>query len=268
MLPQAGGPSNSEHLKYMQQFQQAQMQQAAFFQQAMMFGGMPPYPGMGGYADPSAFMGGGMQGFGGRGKGWYGKGGSKGGGKGKKGGGKGKKGEETEGGEGENNGEETERYKRPPREETPIAKAQREARERAEGDILKYLQGRWKDLTDENIRYTVEGNTCSVSNRAEPESRVFHNRLSMYGVDFCWNAKRFWHNLNVDALKAQGEPSDIKSVEWNPGKSSPPAEQIMWLRAPPDEDDATDAQKAAAASAEECSAAETTDAAGAEVQSL
>jgi len=259
-------------LQYMQQYQQAQLrQQVAYMQQAMMaYPGMP-YP-MPAYPGAMPYMGGlppqvGGKGpidggnFGGKGKGKFtkgGKGGKKGGGKGKF---KGKS--EDEGGEGGEGDEETERAPRVRRDEPPIVKAQREARERAEADILKFLQGRWKDEKDDNIIYTVEGNTVSVANKNAPGGRTFHNRLSMYGVEFCWNAKRFWHDLNTTALKAQGpEP---EKVEWNPGKTSPPAEQIIWLKAPPEPEepekvDATDEGQNAAA-ADPCSgpAADTTD---------
>jgi len=250
----------------------------------MAFPGMPPmmpaYPGAVPYVGaPQAGAKGGIEGKGGYGgKGKFSKGGGmKGFGKGKRGGKGGKskgKGDDEDGEDGDAaEGEETERGPRIRKDEPPIVKAQREARERAEADILKYIQGRWKDAADESIIYTVEGNTCSVSNKSTPEGRVFHNRLSMYGVEFCWNARRFWHDLNVKALKEQGEPDAIEKVEWNPGKTSPAAEQIIWLRAPPEEEpekvDATDdgqAETAAATSAEECSgpAADTTDAGAAD----
>merc|ERR1719424_2590776 len=199
---------------------------------------VPGYPGaapdMGGMGMGGMGMGmGGMGGKGpvdGKGKGKFGKGGfGKGfGGKGKKGGGKGKS-KDGEEGEGEGaEGEETaDRVPRVRKDEPPIVRAQREARERAEAIILKQLQGRWVDKADENITYTVEGNTCSVANKNG--GRVFHNRLSMYGVEFCWNAKRFWHDVNLRALQALGDEI-AETVEWNPGKSSPPAEQIVWLR--------------------------------------
>lgn len=237
---------------------------------------MPAYPGavpyMGGL--PPQAGGKSANGFGGgKGKGKFSKGGM--GGKGKKGGFKGGKSkgkgddDDGEGGDAAEGDEETERPPRVRRDEPPIVKAQREARERAEEGILKYLQGRWVDAADSNITYTVEGNTCSVANKNAPGGRVFHNRLSMYGVEFCWNAKRFWHDINLPALKAQGD--EPEKVEWNPGKTSPPAEQIIWLKAPPEPEepekvDATDEgqnEATAAAPAEECSgpSAETTDAA-------
>jgi len=178
----------------------------------------------------------GLGGFGGKGKekGKFGKGGF-GGGKGKKGGGKGKKDEgEDEGEEGE------ERAPRVRKDEPPIVKAQREARERAEAIILKQLHGRWVDAADADISYTVEGTTCSVANKNG--GRVFHNRLSMYGVEFSWNAKRFWHDVNLRELQSSGD--EPEKVEWNPGKNSPPAEQIVW-RKPTEEEKAVFAEQEA-----------------------
>lgn len=202
-------------------------------QQAMMsYPGAAPYPGamgMPGYPGAAPYMGGmpmqaGLPGAGAPGgKGKFGKGGGKGFGKGKKGFGKGKsKDDDAE-------GEDGEKGPRVRKDEPPIVKAQREARERAEASILKQLQGRWVDAADDKVRYKVEGNTVSVSNK--DGGRVFHNRLSMYGVEFCWNAKRFWHDVNLKDLQAQGD--EPEKVEWNPGKNSPPAEQIVWNRAPP-----------------------------------
>merc|ERR1719240_2004766 len=203
---------------------------------------MPPYPSIPAYPGAVPYMGvpaqvAGKGGFSGKGK--FGKGGFSKGGKGKKGGGKGKS-KDAEGGDGGEGGDAVdgdEAGERPPRvrrDEPPIVKAQREAREKAEADILKYLQGYWVDEKDSNISYTVEGNTVSVANKNAPGGRTFHNRLSMYGVEFCWNAKRFWHDLNLVALKAQGD--EPEKVEWNPGKTSPPAEQIVWLKAEKPED--------------------------------
>merc|ERR1719456_525800 len=120
----------------------------------MAYPGMAPFP-IPAYPGAVPYMGapqgggkGAVDGFGGKGKGKFGKGSFKGFGKGKKGG-KGKskdKGEDGEAGDGAAEGdEETERAPRVRRDEPPIVKAQREARERAEADILKFLQGRWKD---------------------------------------------------------------------------------------------------------------------------
>jgi len=236
-------------------------QQVAYMQQAMIGsypGGPSPYP-MPGYPGAAPYMGGmpmqaAQQGFGGgKGKGKFSKG-SGFGGKGfkGKGGGKGKsKGEDGEDGDGEKaeGDEETERAPRVRKDEPPIVKAQREARERAEAVILKQLAGRWVDEADAEVTYTVEGNTVSVANKSG--GRVFHNRLSMYGVEFCWNAKRFWHDVNLKELYSAGD--EPEKVEWNPGKGSPGA-QIIWLRAPPepekpekDEDEADAEGKAAEA---------------------
>jgi len=252
-------------------------QQVAYMQQAMMFNPQSPYP-MPGYPGAAPYMGGmPMQGQGfqggldGKGKGKFGgKGGFKGGfggkGKGKGGGfgfGKGKS--KDDDGEPRAEGEEgEERAPRVRKDEPPIVKAQREARERAEAIILKQLQGRWIDAADADILYTVEGNMCSVENKNG--GRVFRNRLSMYGVEFCWNAKRFWHDVDLTALRAAGE--EPEEVTWTPGKNSPAAEQIIWHRAPPkteeelkaeaDAAEAAEAQKAAdaAARAEAAAAAE------------
>jgi len=267
MLPQAmGGPpgpggqpaqnmqSQQMHLAYMQQYQQAQLrQQVAYMQQAMM-GGPSPYP-MPGYPGAAPYMGGmPMQpqgglglGLGGKGKGKF----SKGSGFGGKGKGKGKgKRDDGEDGDGEKaeGDEETERVIRIRKDEPPIVKAQREARERAEKVILDKLAGRWVDEADAEVTYTVEGNTVSVANKSG--GRVFHNRLSMYGVEFCWNAKRFWHDVNLKELYSA--PDEPEKVEWNPGKGSP-GSQIVWLRAPPEpekpekdeEEEAAEGQKAA-----------------------
>lgn len=110
-----------------------------------------------------------------------------------------------------------------------IVDAQREARMRFEKEILDKLQGRWQDEADDQITYIVEGNTVAV-HKADG-SRGFRNRLSVYGVEMCWDARRFWHNLDTKELFAAGET--IEKVEWNPGKDSPPTEKIVWLKAPP-----------------------------------
>jgi hypothetical protein len=242
----------------MQQYQQAQLRQhVAYMQQAqamMAAGGypgappfpMPSYPGavpyMGSPQAPGSYAGsyGGKGDFSGKGKGKFSKGGFK-GGKGKKGGFKGKSKGKGEDGEDDPEGEGDGEQEKVRKDEPPIVKAQREARERAEAVILEKLQGRWVDKADSDVTYAVEGNTVSVSNKNG--GRVFHNRLSMYGVEFCWNAKRFWHDLNLTAMNScEGDLPE--QIEWNPGKSSPPAEQIVWLRAPPEPEsekvDATD----------------------------
>lgn len=87
---------------------------------------------------------------------------------------------------------------------------------------------------DPSISYHVEGSVCAVAGQS---SRTFRNRLSVYGGELCWDAKRFWHVLNFGALPPAGE--EVQRVEWNPGKTSPPTKQIIWIRAedqdPPEE---------------------------------
>mmetsp|Transcript_66084 Transcript_66084/g.167504 ORF Transcript_66084/g.167504 Transcript_66084/m.167504 type:complete len:453 (+) Transcript_66084:54-1412(+) len=169
-------------------------------------------------------------------------GGAKGKGKGKKGKGKGKDeedGEKKEGEEGEKKEGEEEKSapssvaaaQREARDSrfSPIASAQREARLRFEKDILDRIQGRWGDEADPNITYVVEGSICSVS--SGDGGRGFRNRLSVYGVEFCWDARRFWHYLNLPELYSQGEIAE--KLEWNPAKDSPPTTQIVWNRLPP-----------------------------------
>lgn len=147
-------------------------------------------------------------------------------GKGKKGFDKGKgKGFGKDKGKGKGYGEP--RQERPP---NPILDAQRDARQRFEKDILDKIQGRWVDEADDQISYTLEGNIVSV--QKADGSRGFRNRLSVYGVDMCWDARRFWHYLNTKELFAAGEAGAIEKVEWNPGKDSPPTEKIVWLKVP------------------------------------
>mmetsp|Transcript_73776 Transcript_73776/g.186550 ORF Transcript_73776/g.186550 Transcript_73776/m.186550 type:complete len:404 (-) Transcript_73776:413-1624(-) len=192
---------------------------------------------------------------------WQGERRGKGKGKGKKGKGKGKgkgkfkgkgKGEDGEGGdkdgekkEGEEGGAEGEAKEKSgvgsivsaqrearQREEgrfSPIVSAQRDARMRFEKDVLDRIQGRWVDETDSNTTYVVEGNVCSVS--SGDGGRGFRNRLSVYGVEMCWDARRFWHYLNLQELYAAGD--NVEKLEWNPAKDSPPTQQIVWLKAPP-----------------------------------
>lgn len=93
---------------------------------------------------------------------------------------------------------------------------------------------------DPNISYLVEGGICSVSGQS---TRVFRNRLSVYGGELCWDARRFWHFMNFSALPPAGER--VERVEWNPGQGSPPTKQIIWLRT----DDADEAEPADAAEA-------------------
>jgi len=258
------------------QMQQAQAAQLAAAQGAP--GGYPyPYPGMPGMAPPmmggpmaapgqpmpyaGGFGGGGFGGnpyasggkdFGkgkegdkGKGKGFgfgFGKGKGKGKGKfkGKKGEGKGEgKGDDDKVGE---DGEKIEQEKRPEIELSPIAQAQRSARMRFEKDVIDRLQGRWQDEAEPATIYTVEGNLCSVD--AGDGSRVFRNRLTVYGHELCWDARRFWHYLDLKALYAAGEAGQSADrVEWTPAKDSPPTREIKWIPAPP-LPEKTDSEKA------------------------
>lgn len=128
---------------------------------------------------------------------------------------------------------------------SPIVNAQREARQRFEKDILDKIQGRWVDEADPNTSYVVEGNICSVS--SANGGRGFRNRLSVYGVEMCWDARRFWHYLNLQELHKPGDPPE--RLEWNPAKDSPPTQQIVWLKAPPLPEGETDAEDKPAADA-------------------
>jgi len=112
------------------------------------------------------------------------------------------------------------------RDRSSIQQAQRSAQQRFEKDYLDRVQGAWVDAADPETTYMVEGGLCSVSGG----SRVFRNRIGLYGGDLCWDARRFWHYLNVNALPPAGEL--VERVEWNPGEGSPPTKQIVWLRAP------------------------------------
>lgn len=112
------------------------------------------------------------------------------------------------------------------RDRSSIQQAQRSAQQRFEKDLLDRVQGAWIDAGDPETTYVVEGGLCSVSGG----SRVFRNRIGLYGGDLCWDARRFWHYLNVEALPPAGDL--VERVEWNPGEGSPPTKQIVWLRAP------------------------------------
>lgn len=251
----AGGGTYQD---YMQRLQQAQMQAALvrspYYNQMLQCA--PVQMGYGG-----GLMGKGDGGYGTGGYGTWGYEGGKGKSKGKKGKGKGKgkfkrtDAEGTEEGEKKEDGEEGEKKegeegeKKEPRQPSTIAGAQREARFRAdsrlapivnaqrdarlrfEKDVLDRIQGYWVDEADPKITYAVEGNICSVSNG--DGGRGFRNRLSVYGHDMCWDARRWWHYLNLPDLYAQGE--DVQRLEWNPAKDSPPAQQITWTKtdAPP-----------------------------------
>lgn len=111
------------------------------------------------------------------------------------------------------------------RDRAAIISAQKSAQQRFEKDLLDRVQGKWKDEEDPTISYHVEGSVCSVSGQS---TRTFRNRLSIYGGELCWDAKRFWHNLNFNALPPSGE--EVERVEWNPGQGSPPTKQIIWIR--------------------------------------
>eukprot|EP00913_Durusdinium_trenchii_P028075 g26322.t1 len=109
------------------------------------------------------------------------------------------------------------------RDRAAINQAQRSAQQRFEKDLLDRVQGKWTDEEDPSISYHVEGSICSVSG-GPGAPRTFRNRLSVYGGELCWDAKRFWHNLNFNALPALGE--EVERVEWNPGPGSPPTKQM------------------------------------------
>jgi len=245
-----------QHMAMMRQMQmmQAQMQAAAaaasrgfpfgqlqpgYAQGAMPSVGGQMAPGAYGYApysgagDATNF--GGSPGKGaGRGKGF---------GKGFKGKGKGKssgrgstrpkgEGEEADGdGEAAGEGSDEEEGARASRgQPSVISQAQRSARLRFEKDVLDRIQGRWTDESSPETTYTVEGNLVAVAG-AEQSGRVFRNRLGVYGYEICWDARRFWHYLDLQALYAAGDQVD--KVQWAPGKDSPPTQAITWLRAPP-----------------------------------
>merc|ERR1712187_18479 len=147
-------------------------------------------------------------------------------GKGEEQGGEPKEGEEVEGEEGE-----SKKPSRPEKDVPPVVLAQRAARARFEKDILDKLQGRWKDEDEEGTFYSVEGNVCAVST-SDAEARTFRNRLGVFGHDFCWDARRFWHYLDMKALSDAGDTPE--TVTWTPGKDSPATRPITWLRAPPE----------------------------------
>lgn len=135
--------------------------------------------------------------------------------------------EKAEGdGDGKEDGDFPQRESRPV---NPIVNAQREARQRFEKDVLDRIQGRWTDESDPLTTYVVDGNICSVS--SGDGGRGFRNRLSAYGVEMCWDARRFWHYLNLMEMYKAGDLPE--RIEWNPGKDSPPTQKIVWLKAPP-----------------------------------
>jgi len=120
------------------------------------------------------------------------------------------------------------------RDRSAISQAQRSAQQRFERDLLDRVQGRWADASDPAMIYKVEGSLCSVS--SGDNSRVFRNRLSVFGGELCWDARRWWHTLNLSSLPPVGE--EVERVEWNPGEGSPPTRPVVWLRAPPEPESA------------------------------
>ncbi|CAE8601901.1 unnamed protein product [Polarella glacialis] len=115
------------------------------------------------------------------------------------------------------------------RDRSAINQAQRTAQQRFEKDLLDRVQGNWVDEADPDTSYLVEGCLCSVS--GGENARTFRNRLGVYGGELCWDARRFWHNLNLNALPPLGE--EVLRVEWNPAEGSPPTKQIVWVKGPP-----------------------------------
>jgi len=116
------------------------------------------------------------------------------------------------------------------RDTSAISQAQRAAQQRFERDLLDRVQGRWADASDPATIYKVEGSLCSVF--AGDNSRVFRNRLSVFGGKFCWDAVRWWHTLVLSSLPPVGE--EVERVEWTPGEGSAPTRPVVWLRAPPE----------------------------------
>mmetsp|Transcript_42037 Transcript_42037/g.121906 ORF Transcript_42037/g.121906 Transcript_42037/m.121906 type:complete len:285 (-) Transcript_42037:73-927(-) len=115
------------------------------------------------------------------------------------------------------------------RDKSAISQAQRSAQMRFEKDLLDRVQGSWVDESDRTVSYVVEGSMCTVS--GGDNARVFRNRLSLYNGELCWDARRWWHCLNIKALPLGDEPLD--RVEWNVGQGSPPTNDIVWVRGEP-----------------------------------
>jgi len=117
------------------------------------------------------------------------------------------------------------------RDRSAISQAQRSAQQRFERDLLSRVQGYWADASESGTSYAVEGSLCSVS--TSDSSRVFRNRISVFNGELCWDARRFWHYLNLSSLPPTGE--QVERVEWAPGEGSPPTRPIVWIRteAPP-----------------------------------
>lgn len=112
------------------------------------------------------------------------------------------------------------------RDRAAIAQAQRSAQLRFESDVLSRVQGHWIDESDPSTTYFVEGGQCTVS--GGENTRTFRNRISVYNGELCWDARRFWHNLNLNALPPAGE--EVYRVEWLPAEGSPAAATIVWVR--------------------------------------
>jgi len=122
------------------------------------------------------------------------------------------------------------------REKGGIAQAQKSAMHRFENDLLKRIQGRWVDGSDASTTYVVEENLCTVSGgENNRDKRVFRNRLSVINGELCWDARRFWHNLNLSSLPPLEEDVEVERVEWTPGEGSPPSNTIVWLRTAPEQ---------------------------------
>jgi hypothetical protein len=115
------------------------------------------------------------------------------------------------------------------RDRSAISQAQRSAQERFEKDLLDRVQGNWVDASDTSVCYEVEGNLCAVS--GGDNTRTFRNRIGVYAGELCWDARRFWHYLDLNAMPSPGE--EVERVEWKPGEGSPPTKPIIWIRAPP-----------------------------------
>jgi len=114
------------------------------------------------------------------------------------------------------------------RDKGAIQQAQKSAAMRFEKDIVDRLQGQWYDASDPIASYVVEGSMCHVS--AGENARIFRNRLVVFNGELCWDAKRYWHKLNMDSLPPLGE--EVESLEWSPGEGSPPPKAIVWQRKP------------------------------------
>lgn len=115
------------------------------------------------------------------------------------------------------------------RDRSAISQAQRSAQLRFEQDLLDRIQGSWVDANDPNVGYLLEGSMCSVS--GGDNARTFRNRLSVFNGELCWDARRFWHKLNLTQLPPADQ--EVEMVEWTPGEGSPPTKPIIWVRPKP-----------------------------------